>query len=657
MYISRIKIQNFRLLKDATLDLKCDLSLLIGKNNTGKTSILVLLEHFFENKRFHYEDLSISLIKDINSLSNDTDIDKLSIRLFLDIQYDEDDDLSKLSDFILDLDPEIKVVKILFECCIDKKNLLNKISKLEGDEKLKFIKNNISKYQLTKIYAYNDNDHTEGDYIFKYRHKLIEKELKSVTRLISFEVIHARRNVASSEDRKKAPLSALTTSYFNSKHDSDTPDANFSAINSLLSDMDNQLEAKYKPIFENFLKNAKEFLEIENLNVKSDIQSKALFDNSSVVTYGGEDDVLPEHLNGLGYMNILHLLLEVERRKDNFEKSGSSLNLLFIEEPEAHTHPQMQYVFAKNIKSILSDVKCLQTLITSHSPHIVSHSNFKDIRYLKAEDGEVKIKNFHSELRGLYGSETENFKFLEQYLNIQSAELFFASKVIFIEGITERMLLPLFIKQLDGKQGASNPDYIPLASQNITIVEVGANAVAFSKFLNFIGIKTLIITDLDTTKAEVSEKGKITYKANPVEDNDSKYTSNMSLRHFLNSPSEYSDVKWREWYEKLISRKLRCNSDNIMVAYQSKESGYHGRSFEDAFISINLEQIKEVKDSLWGLKNKSDLDDGLDFYTLTNNILDKKSDFAASLLFQSLSKDVAWKMPAYIEEGLIWMGK
>lgn len=657
MHISRIKIQNFRLLKNTTLNLKEDLSLLIGKNNTGKTSILVLLEHFFENKKFHYEDFSISLRKDINALSDDTDIDKLVIRLFLDIQYDEGDDLSVLSDFILDLDPEIKVVKILFECGVDKKSLLKKVSELKADDKLKFIQKNLSKYLITKIYAYNDNDYTEGDYIFKFRHKLIEKDLKNVNRLISFEVIHARRNVASSEDRKKAPLSALTTSYFNSKHDSETPDENVSSINTLLSEMDKKLEDKYKPIFENFLKNAKEFLEIENLNVKSDIQSKALFDNSSVVTYGGVDDVLPEHLNGLGYMNILHLLLEVERRKDKFDKTGSSLNLLFIEEPEAHTHPQMQYVFAKNVKSILSDVKTLQTLITSHSPHIVSHSNFEDIRYLKAEDGAVKIKNFHSELKELYGSEPENFKFLEQYLNIQSAELFFASKVIFIEGITEKMLLPLFIKQLDARQSASDSDHIPLASQNITIVEVGANAVAFSKFLNFIGIKTLIITDLDTTKAEVSEENKTIYKASPVEDKDSGYTSNNSLRHFLSSPSEYSDKGWSEWYKKLISRELQCELENIMVTYQSKESGYHGRSFEDAFISINFDQIKMAKDSLWGLKNKSSLDDGLDFYTLTNKILDKKSDFAASLLFESLSKDVTWRMPAYIEEGLIWMGK
>jgi putative ATP-dependent endonuclease of OLD family len=654
MYISRIKIQNFRLLKDTTLNLKEDLSLLIGKNNTGKTSILVLLEHFFENKKFHYEDFSISLRKDINALTDDTDIDRLSIRLFLDIQYDEDDDLSTLSDFILDLDPEIKVAKILFECCIDKKSILKKISEVKTDDKLKFIQKNLSKYLITKIYAYNDNDYTGSEYIFKFRHKLIEKDLKNVNRLIGFEVIHARRNVASSEDRKKAPLSALTTSYFNSKHDSETPDENVSSINTLLSDMDEKLEAEYKPIFENFLKNAKDFLEIENLNVRSDIQSKALFDNSSVVTYGGVDDVLPEHLNGLGYMNILHLLLEVERRKDKFEKSGSSLNLLFIEEPEAHTHPQMQYVFAKNIKSILSDVKCLQTLITSHSPHIVSHSNFKDIRYLKAVDGVVEIKNFYSDLEKEYASEPKQFRFLEQYLNIQSAELFFANKVIFIEGTTEKMLLPLFIQQFDKKLILENAECLPLISQNISILEVGANAKAFGKFLNFLGVKTLIITDIDTTRKLGSS-----YSACSV--NDGEYTSNYSLRHYLDSPSEYSDKDWPKWFKKLKESNLTCAFPDIRVSYQTEENGYHGRSFEDAFIHVNLtklkDSIKESEDKIWGLKNTSKFNSESNIYELTKEVLDKKSDFAASLLFQSLSEGVVWNMPAYIEEGLKWIAK
>jgi putative ATP-dependent endonuclease of OLD family len=44
-----------------------------------------------------------------------------------------------------------------------------------------------------------------------------------------------------------------------------------------------------------------------------------------------------------------------------------------------------------------------------------------------------------------------------------------------------------------------------------------------------------------------------------------------------------------------------------------------------------------------------------DPYDLTIKIIDKKSDFAASLLFLALSKDIQWEAPLYIKEGLKWM--
>lgn len=124
MYISKVRIENFRLLRNSTLDLRKNLSLLVGKNNTGKTSLLVLFEKFFQPKSFHYNDFPLALREEIHILNKDTDIDGLSIRMVLEVQYDENDNLENLSEFILDLDPEIKTVKILFECSIKKEHLL-----------------------------------------------------------------------------------------------------------------------------------------------------------------------------------------------------------------------------------------------------------------------------------------------------------------------------------------------------------------------------------------------------------------------------------------------------------------------------------------------------------------------------------------------------
>ena len=46
MKVFKIEIENYRLLKDFSMDLEKDLSLVIGKNNTGKTSILSVLDKF-----------------------------------------------------------------------------------------------------------------------------------------------------------------------------------------------------------------------------------------------------------------------------------------------------------------------------------------------------------------------------------------------------------------------------------------------------------------------------------------------------------------------------------------------------------------------------------------------------------------------------------
>ena len=46
MKIEKIKIENYRLLKDFSIDIEDELSLVIGKNNKGKTSLLSVLDKF-----------------------------------------------------------------------------------------------------------------------------------------------------------------------------------------------------------------------------------------------------------------------------------------------------------------------------------------------------------------------------------------------------------------------------------------------------------------------------------------------------------------------------------------------------------------------------------------------------------------------------------
>ncbi len=112
MLIRKIKIQNFRLLKDFSIDLEEDLSLVIGKNNTGKTSLLSLLERFLSGKQnnFTFHDFNIEFQEEIEeTLSKDIakeDYNNLGINLKIYIEYLKSDNLGNLSDLILNLAPE-----------------------------------------------------------------------------------------------------------------------------------------------------------------------------------------------------------------------------------------------------------------------------------------------------------------------------------------------------------------------------------------------------------------------------------------------------------------------------------------------------------------------------------------------------------------------
>ena len=71
MQIYKIQVENFRLLKNFSIDIEEELSLVIGKNNTGKTSILSALDKFLnrsDNNKFHFDDFNIDFKEELSEL-------------------------------------------------------------------------------------------------------------------------------------------------------------------------------------------------------------------------------------------------------------------------------------------------------------------------------------------------------------------------------------------------------------------------------------------------------------------------------------------------------------------------------------------------------------------------------------------------------------
>lgn len=193
-------------------------------------------------------------------------------------------------------------------------------------------------------------------------------------------------------------------------------------------------------------------------------------------------------------------------------------------------------------------------------------------------------------------------------------------------------------------------EYLPLLSQNISIIEVGAYSQIFEKFINFLGIKSLIITDLDAVDVE-GEKCEVAVGVG---------YSNEAIRSFFND-SSLDDLKGFILANKLFNKVggVWTNQPNgkLSVVYQTEENGYNARSFEDAFIHINKRYINDNKVNFRGLKNRAYFENGLSAYELAEKCIKKKTHFALDILYHSNADFSNWVIPAYIKEGLLWLKK
>ena len=190
-----------------------------------------------------------------------------------------------------------------------------------------------------------------------------------------------------------------------------------------------------------------------------------------------------------------------------------------------------------------------------------------------------------------------------------------------------------------------------MLSQNISIVEVGAYSQVFDKFIAFLGIKTLIITDLDATNIE-GEKCRVA---------DGVSYSNSAISHYFGNVT-LEDLKNYTLRDKIFSKVENTwdiqDNGKLCIAYQTNENGYNARSFEDAFIHINRNFVNANKNDFMGLKNKNSFDDkNIDAYDLATNCVKKKTYFAMDILFHTNDRYDNWQIPSYIKEGLLWLKK
>jgi len=678
------------------MDLEDALSLVIGKNNTGKTSILVVLDKFLnqaEKNKFVFDDFNIEYKKYLTTiiespdLMNEGDYVTTGIKLKLFIEYNAADNLSNISRVMMDLDPDNNIVVLGLEYVLNYDNY-KKIRQAYSEYKAK----QNEKHREDETYTPKGiNDflkQTQEDY-FIYNKKSFEYDLAtarvnegvflnledqkiSIRDIINFKFISARRDVTNKEVDKT--LSGQTSKIYEKTEATADQSKAVDDFKEKLSETDGQLSNIYESLFSEIVDKVKTFggvkLNESDIKIISTLQHRELLKGNTTVVYKqNEGHQLPEHYNGLGYMNLISMIFEIEILVQEFKRDAdkipADINLLFIEEPEAHTHPQMQYVFIKNIKKLLAAgivrkdriSRQLQYIISTHSSHIVADSDFDDIKYLKKQDDNGVVAKNLKDLKKDYEQGTNQYQFLTQYLTISRAEIFFAEKAILIEGDTERILIPTLMRKVDidekkrlAEEGTED-DFLPLLSQHISIVEVGAYAHIFEKFIDFLGIKALIITDLDA----------VDDNANSCEVAHGTSYSNAALSFFFREAT-LANLRGYSLANKCFNKVAEVWQNKadgkLCVVYQINDEGYNARSFEDAYIHINKPFITANKDKFNGLKNKAYFDiEANGAYYLAQQCINKKTHFAMDIIFNSDAEFSNWKIPAYIKEGLLWLKK
>lgn len=687
MKIIKINVQNYRLLKDFSLELKNDLSLIVGKNNCGKTSVLSVLEKIFNKSSSNtltWEDISLNhrreIYEKVKLVSNISEKDWepiLGINLQIWIQYSEMDSYQNIQTLMMDLNPDNNFIILEFTYIIPVQKLsdlnfqvsefIDDFAKFES-----FMKKNMSKFFEIQIYSLGYDPVTQ---------KLTEEksdllEMKDIHKVIKVRGISASREVSNKENNHS--LSKTSNRYYKLNNGDNIDNAANNLLQSAIIEADETLTKAYsgdgedRGIFTSIFERVKGFggndSEVE-LAIHSSLSERDILSNNTTLYYRHDDSLLPETYNGLGYLNLYGMIFGIETLMADIKNEPADINLVYIEEPESHTHPQLQYIFIKNIKGLLKEhddslktdenTSGIQTLITTHSSHIVSDCNFDDLIYFKRDNGEVISKAFNS-LKEEYGDDKLGYKFVKQYLTLNNSELFFADKVICIEGETERILLPTMMQKVDRANPINQESStMPLLSQNISIIETGAYSQVFRKLFEFLGIKVLIITDIDSTKEEeiTDKNGRVRTVNKSCAPKEGTHSSNSSILDFFGKDSLKSDTKTqfelvteKQKYEKCIG--------NFRIAYQIPEDGkdYQPASFEDAFISLNKQFIIDQKTGLIEYKALKNFDDREieDFYKFARDKVNKKSAFASSLLYFE-DEENTWKVPNYISEGLLWL--
>jgi predicted ATP-dependent endonuclease of OLD family len=724
MHLSAVRINNFRRLKNVLLDLAQDISILVGANNSGKTSAAHALQLFVNpsSERFSIHDFNSKCWTAIDGFGDRVEgviLPKITIDLWFHV---EAADLHRVIDLLPNLAWQGSEVGLRIEfAATDETGLLARFEEARTKAQA-----NVRPATAGAL-GYQPPPRTMKEYLteflndeFGFRYYVLDRARFGATflespgytpllltpevgrsgkevlaSLLSVDFLSAQRHLSDKAGGQRAEDLSRHLGRFYSRNLEKRGD-DYDAMRAL-SESESLLNDHLARVFAPMLLRLSELgypgLTNPRLLIKSALNPATMMnsnDDGTKVYYvldseGEEQMILPDRYNGLGFKNLIYMVVELLDRHAQWmdiEENRPPLHLVFIEEPEVHLHAQLQQVFIRKVLDILKiegdDALSYrsQLVVTTHSPHILYERGFRPVRYFRRSASGPHQTSELLNLSAFYADTDPSTRdFLERYLRLTHCELFFADTAVLVEGNVERLLIAQMIEK-------SAPR---LKSTCLSILEVGgAFGYRFRSLIEFLGLTALIITDIDSVSAASVAAGEQAPtpatevaaeepdeevgdspagKACPVQE-PGAVTSNQTLIQWLPKQTSIADLLAATPDQRTQSRTTAISAFIRVVYQRANDITWNGtslplagRTLEETFALENLVWCQAREQNELNLriprndsKTLADLADRI--YQRVKGSSFKKTDFALALLAED---PASWSVPRYIDEGLKWL--
>ncbi|NOT95131.1 MAG: ATP-binding protein, partial [Nitrospira sp.] len=354
MYISKVKVSNFRLLAEVQLALEKEATLIVGRNNSGKTSLSEVIRRFLidQSPKFQIEDFSSAsydrfceALRAKNAGEGDDVVRALipSIELRIFFHYDPaKPDLGSLSDFVIDLNSDcneaLAVARYeLQDGGIDSLFDGQPTQELTDETRPTFfraLRERIPSLFTANVWAEDPSDPTN-------RRLVSQNSLRS---LLKTGFVNAQRGLDDNTSRETDVLAKILEGLFTS---ATSPTSNESeqriaqalqeAVQEIQQRIDTDFNGKLKGLIPTLAAFGYPGLGGPEIATETILDVKRLLSNHTKVRYAGHHGILlPESYNGLGVRNLVFILLQIISfyRIFRAEPNAPGVHLVFIEEPE-----------------------------------------------------------------------------------------------------------------------------------------------------------------------------------------------------------------------------------------------------------------------------------------------------------------------------------